>query len=177
MPFRCSPAEMSLSDPCKLSLADLSSLIARREVSSTEAVEAALARLERLEPKLNAFVTTLSPQARLEAGRADEEITRGKYRGPLHGVPVTVKDLFFTSGVRTTGGSKLFSDWIPDVDAALVEHLRAAGAIILGKTNLDEFGLGGTSTLSHFGPVHNPGRWTGLRAGPAGAPRRRWQRP
>lgn len=168
MPFRSNPTEMSLTELCKLGLAELSGLIARREVSSTEAVEAALARLERLEPKLNAFVTTLSTQARQEAERADAEIARGKHRGPLHGVPVTIKDLFFTVGVRTTGGSKLFVDWVPDADATLVARLRAAGAIILGKTNLDEFGLGGTSTLSHFGPVHNPWDLNRMAGGSSG---------
>ena len=80
----------------------------------------------------------------------------GGYRGPLHGVPVTIKDLFATARVRTTAGSKILADWIPETDSAVVERLRAAGAIIIGKTNLDEFGHGGTSTLSHFGPVHNP---------------------
>ena len=95
-------------------------------------------------------------QALAEAKKADEEIARGNYRGALHGVPVTIKDMFETAGVRTTGGSKILADWVPETDADLVERLRAAGAVIIGKTNLDEFGHGGTSTLSHFGPVHNP---------------------
>ena len=121
-----------------------------------EAVNAALTRLERLEGKLNAFITVLYEQARAEAKKADEEIARGNNRGPLHGIPVTIKDMFETAGVLTTGGSKILQDWVPETDSALVERLRAAGAIIIGKTNLDEFGHGGTSTLSHFGPVHNP---------------------
>lgn len=147
---------MATADILELSLTDLSKLIAARELSSFEAVSAALARLERLEEKLNAFISVLSEQALTEAKKADEEIARGNYRGPLHGIPVTIKDMFEMAGVRTTGGSKILADWVPETDATLVERLRAAGAIILGKTNLDEFGHGGTSTLSHFGPVHNP---------------------
>lgn len=145
------PAEL-----CELSLVELSRLIAARQVSSAEAVEAALARLERLEPRLNAFITVTADQARAAARRADQELARGLRRGPLHGVPVSLKDLFFTADARTTGGSKILEDWVPTFDSALAERLKAAGAVSLGKTNLDEFGHGGTSTLSHFGPVHNP---------------------
>src|SRR5262250_763301 len=144
------------NDICELNLTDLSWLIAARELSSVEAVNAALTRLERLEGKLNAFITVLYAEARAEAKKVDEEIARGNNRGPLHGIPVTIKDMFETAGVLTTGGSKILAEWVPETDSALVERLRAAGAIIIGKTNLDEFGHGGTSTLSHFGPVHNP---------------------
>ena len=147
---------MAHSDILELNLTDLSKLIGSRELSSSEAVKAALARLELLEDKLNAFITVLPEQALAEAKKADEEIARGHYRGPLHGVPVSIKDMFEMAGVLTTGGSKILAEWVPETDSALVERLRAAGAIIVGKTNLDEFGHGGTSTLSHFGPVHNP---------------------
>jgi aspartyl-tRNA(Asn)/glutamyl-tRNA(Gln) amidotransferase subunit A len=143
-------------DIWELNLTDLSWLIAAREVSSVEAVSATLTRLEQLEGKLNAFITVLSEQALAQAKKADEEIARGNNRGPLHGIPVTIKDMFDTAGVLTTGASKILKDWVPETDSALVERLRAAGAIIIGKTNLDEFGHGGTSTLSHFGPAHNP---------------------
>jgi aspartyl-tRNA(Asn)/glutamyl-tRNA(Gln) amidotransferase subunit A len=147
---------MAPADILELNLTDLSKLIAARELSSSEAVKAALTRLELLEHKLNAFITVLSEQAPADAKKADEEIARGHYRGPLHGVPVSIKDMFEMAGVLTTGGSKILAEWVPETDAALVKSLRAAGAIIIGKTNLDEFGHGGTSTLSHFGPVHNP---------------------
>jgi aspartyl-tRNA(Asn)/glutamyl-tRNA(Gln) amidotransferase subunit A len=143
-------------DIWELNVTELSRLIGARELSSSEAVSAALARLEKLEGKLNAFITVLRDTALAEAKAADQQIARGQYRGPLHGVPLTIKDMFETAGVLTTGGSKILADWVPETDAALVERLRAAGAIIIGKTNLDEFGHGGTSTLSHFGPVHNP---------------------
>ncbi|HSE87604.1 MAG TPA: amidase [Candidatus Binatia bacterium] len=147
---------MDSADILELNLSDLSRLIAARGLASSEVVRAALARLELLQDKLNAFITVLPEQALAAAEKADEEIARGHYRGPLHGVPVSIKDMFEMAGVLTTGGSKILAEWVPETDAALVERLRAAGAIILGKTNLDEFGHGGTSTLSHFGPVHNP---------------------
>jgi len=147
---------MTATDILELNLTDLSWLIAGRQISSSEAVAAALARLDRLEGKLNAFITVLAEPATAAAQQADDAIGRGNYRGALHGVPVTIKDMFETAGVRTTGGSKILADWVPSTDADLVEKLRAAGAIIIGKTNLDEFGHGGTSTLSHFGSVHNP---------------------
>jgi aspartyl-tRNA(Asn)/glutamyl-tRNA(Gln) amidotransferase subunit A len=159
---------MPVADICELNLIELSKLLATRELSSSEAVNAALNRLELLESKLNAFITVTGEQAIAEAKKADDEIARGSYRGPLHGVPVTIKDLFATARVRTTAGSKILADWIPETDSAVVERLRAAGAIIIGKTNLDEFGHGGTSTLSHFGPVHNPWNTEHIAGGSSG---------
>jgi aspartyl-tRNA(Asn)/glutamyl-tRNA(Gln) amidotransferase subunit A len=159
---------MAATDILELYLTDLSRLIAARELSSSEATRAALTCLELLENRLNAFITVLSEQARADAKKADEEIARGNYRGPLHGIPVTIKDMFETAGVRTTGGSKILADWVPETDAALVERLREAGAVIIGKTNLDEFGHGGTSTLSHFGPVHNPWNVERIAGGSSG---------
>ena len=147
---------MAHADILELNLTELSRLVGARELSSFEAVSAALARLEKLEGQLNAFITVLRDSALAEAKTADQQIARGQYRGPLHGVPLTIKDMFETAGALTTGGSKILAGWVPETDAALVERLRAAGAVIIGKTNLDEFGHGGTSTLSHFGPVHNP---------------------
>jgi aspartyl-tRNA(Asn)/glutamyl-tRNA(Gln) amidotransferase subunit A len=159
---------MPVADICELNLTELSKLLATRELSSSETVNAALNRLELLESKLNAFITVPGEQAIAEAKKADDEIARGGYRGPLHGVPVTIKDLFETAGLRTTAGSKILADWIPERDSAVVERLRAAGAIIIGKTNLDEFGHGGTSTLSHFGPVHNPWNTAHIAGGSSG---------
>lgn len=159
---------MPVADICELNLTELSKLLATRELSSSEAVNAALNRLELLESKLNAFITVTGEQAIAEAKKADDEIARGGYRGPLHGVPVTIKDLFATAGVRTTAGSKILADWLPETDSAVVDRLRAAGAIIIGKTNLDEFGHGGTSTLSHFGPVHNPWNIEHIAGGSSG---------
>ena len=159
---------MPIADICELNLTELSKLLAARDLSSTEAVEAALTRLERLDGKLNAFITVPREQAIAEAKKADDEIAAGRYRGPLHGVPVSIKDLFETAGLRTTAGSKIFADWIPETDSAVVQRLRSAGAVIIGKTNLDEFGHGGTSTLSHFGPVHNPWNIEHIAGGSSG---------
>ena len=159
---------MAPDEILELSASELSRLIAGRELSSLDAVSAAVTRLERLEDKLNAFITVVREQALAEAKKADEDIANGRNRGPLHGVPVTIKDMFETAGVRTTGGSKILADWVPETDSALVERLRAAGAIIIGKTNLDEFGHGGTSTLSHFGPVHNPWNIDRIAGGSSG---------
>jgi aspartyl-tRNA(Asn)/glutamyl-tRNA(Gln) amidotransferase subunit A len=139
-----------------LGVDELSRLIVAREVSCLELVEAVLDRLQALEPGLNAFITVLPERARAEARQRDAEVARGDVRGPLHGIPVTLKDMFATAGVLTTGASKIMADWVPDYDATVVERLNAAGAIVVGKTNQDEFGHGGSSTLSHFGPVHNP---------------------
>ncbi len=159
---------MTSGNSCDLTLTELSKLLTARKISSLEIVKAALKRLELCESKLNAFITVLGDQALVEARKADDEIARGLYRGPLHGVPITIKDMFETAGVLTTGGSKILVDWIPETDAALVERLRTAGVIIVGKTNLDEFGHGGTSTLSHFGPVHNPWNIDRIAGGSSG---------
>jgi aspartyl-tRNA(Asn)/glutamyl-tRNA(Gln) amidotransferase subunit A len=139
-----------------LGVNELSRLISAREVCCVELVGTVLDRLQALDPRLNAFISVLAERARAEAQQRDADVARGDVRGPLHGIPVTIKDMFATAGVRTTGASKILADWVPEYDAAVVERLNAAGAIIVGKTNQDEFGHGGTSTLSHFGPVHNP---------------------
>ena len=149
-------------------LTDLSWLIAARKVSAVEALQATLARLRALDDKLNAFITVCAEPALADAKKADQEIAAGNYRGPLHGVPVSIKDMFEMNGVLTTGGSKILQDWVPDHDSALVEKLRNAGAVIFGKTNLDEFGHGGTSTLSHYGPVHNPWNLDRIAGGSSG---------
>jgi aspartyl-tRNA(Asn)/glutamyl-tRNA(Gln) amidotransferase subunit A len=149
-------------------LTDISWLIAARKISAVEALEATLARLRALDDKLNAFITVCAEPALADAKKADQEIAAGDYRGPLHGVPVSIKDMFEMTGVLTTGGSKILKDWRPERDSALVEKLRAGGAVIFGKTNLDEFGHGGTSTLSHFGPVHNPWNLDRIAGGSSG---------
>ena len=159
---------MTDNDIFQLTLTELSQYIGKRELSSAEAVKAALQRLEVVEKRLNAFITVCREQALVEARKADDEIARGQYRGALHGVPVSIKDMFEMAGVLTTGGSKILADWVPVTDSFLVERLRHAGAIIIGKTNLDEFGHGGTSTLSHFGPVHNPWNIDRIAGGSSG---------
>ncbi len=127
-----------------------------RSVSSVEMTKAALASAERLNPTLNAFITITGDEALRKARRADDEMAAGRDAGPLHGIPIALKDLFYTRGVRTTGGSKLFEHFVPDHDAAVVERLEAAGAISIGKLNLHECAYGITSANPHFGPVCNP---------------------
>ena len=143
----------SLTD---LNLSDASELVRRRKVSPVELTEACLARIEQLNPTLNAFITITAESARAEARNAEAEIQRGKWRGPLHGIPIALKDLFDTAGVRTTAASALFKDRIPKDDAEVVRRLKSAGAVLLGKTNMHEFAFGGTSVVTHFGAVHNP---------------------
>ncbi len=115
-----------------------------------------LDRIERLNPKLNAYITVLADSALCEARHAEQEIFRGDYRGPLHGIPIGLKDILDTAGVRTTAASALFKDRIPAEDAEVVRRLRAAGAVILGKQNLHEFAYGGSSLISFYGEVRNP---------------------
>jgi len=125
-------------------------------VSSSELTEQCLSRIERLNPSLNAFLTVTADAARAQARQADEERRAGMDRGPLHGIPIAHKDLFCTAGVRTTSGSKLFESYVPPFDAAVVERLREAGAVMLGKTNMHEHAYGITCDNPHYGPVRNP---------------------
>jgi aspartyl-tRNA(Asn)/glutamyl-tRNA(Gln) amidotransferase subunit A len=150
------PLQQAPLDLPAVSLWEASELVRQKKVSPKELTAACLARIERLNPILNAFITVTAEQAMFDAGRAESEIMKGRWRGPLHGIPVGLKDLFDTAGVKTTGGSALFADRIPTEDAEVVRRLKAAGAVIVGKQNMHEFGLGATSVPSHFGPVRNP---------------------
>jgi aspartyl-tRNA(Asn)/glutamyl-tRNA(Gln) amidotransferase subunit A len=150
------PVPSAPTDLPAASLWEVSELLRIKKVSPKELTAACLARIERLNPQLNAFITVRTEQAMEEAGRAEAEIMEGRWRGPLHGIPLGLKDLFDTAGVRTTGGSALFADRVPTEDAEVVRRLKAAGAVIVGKQNLHELGLGATSAASHFGSVHNP---------------------
>ena len=137
-----------------LSAFELSKLMAAKEISPVEATEAYLERIESLDGKLRAFVTVTADAALEAANKAEQEIARGNHRGPMHGVPVAVKDQIYTQGILTTGGSPVFNDHIPTIDATVIENLRAAGAVLLGKLNMTEFA---TSGLSHqFDPPRNP---------------------
>jgi len=138
------------------SLADVAALIRSKEVSPVEVTDAALARIEKLNPKLNAIWTVTADLARRQARAAETEIVKGEYRGPLHGVPVALKDLVYTRGIRTTAGSKILADFVPDYDATIVEKLREAGAVLVGKTALHEFAYGITNVNPHYGPTRNP---------------------
>jgi aspartyl-tRNA(Asn)/glutamyl-tRNA(Gln) amidotransferase subunit A len=137
-------------------IAELAARLRRREVSPVEITRDCLNRIEQGNPALNAFITVMAESALAEARTAEAEILRGEWRGPLHGVPVALKDLIDTAGVRTTAGSALYKDRIPNHDAEVVRRLRQAGAVIVGKNNLHEFAYGGSSLVSHFGDVQNP---------------------
>ena len=143
-------------DITSITISNLREKIKEGEISLAELVQAFLNRSERLNEEVNAFITILKDEALESAHRADEEIRAGQYRGPLHGIPFALKDLFFTRGVRTTCGSKILADFIPDKDATVVQRLSQAGAINLGKLNMHEFAFGPTSLNPHYGDVRNP---------------------
>ncbi len=140
----------------------------RKEVSPVELTRACLDRIERLNPALNAFITVTPDSALAEARAAEIEISRGEWRGPLHGIPVALKDLIDTAGTRTTAASGLYQNRVPAVDAEVVLRLRQAGAVILGKNNLHEFAYGGSSLVSFFGDVQNPWNTQHIAGGSSG---------
>lgn len=133
-----------------------------------EVTRECLSRIEQRNPTLNAFITVLAEWAMQEAKTAEAEIILGQWRGPLHGIPIALKDLIDTAGVRTTAASALYKDRIPMRDAEVVRRLREAGAVILGKNNLHEFAYGGSSLVSYFGDVHNPWNVRRIAGGSSG---------
>ena len=158
----------AISETIHLTLEDAAALVRDQRVSPLELTEACLARIESVEPRLNAFITVTADVARAQAREAGNEIAAGRYRGPLHGIPVAVKDLFATKGIRTTAGSRILADWIPLEDATVVRMLREAGAVLLGKLGLHEFAYGVSSVNPHFGDVHNPWDTTKIPGGSSG---------
>ena len=149
-------AARSESELAFLSIEQAARLVRRREISPVELVEASLARIERWNPRLHAFLTVIAEQARSHAKRAEREIRRSGTRGPLHGIPVSLKDNFWTRGVRTTAGSKILADFVPERDSDVAAALARAGAILLGKTNMHEFAYGITGENPHYGSSRNP---------------------
>ncbi len=143
-------------------------MLRRRKISPVELLNATLERIERLNPELNAFITIAAERALEDARRAQREIARGKNRGPLHGIPLPIKDNIETQGIRTTAGSKILSHFIPDRDADVVSALRQAGAVIIGKTNLHEFAYGITNENPHYGAARNPWDNTRVSGGSSG---------
>ncbi len=144
------------SDLYLLSLEDAAKLVAAKQVSPVELTQAALARIEQLQPKLNAFITITGEQALAQARAAEAEIAGGNYRGTLHGIPIAHKDLFDTRDVRTTSGSEIYADRVPDRDATVVTRLADAGAISLGKLNMWEFAAAIAGVNEHWKTVRNP---------------------
>jgi len=154
--------------PAGLTLEQAGRLLRSREVSPVDLTQACLTRLDRYNPALNAFITVTAEQALAEARAMEAEQARGVWRGPLHGIPIALKDNIDTAGVHTTAASELFSDRVPSEDAEIVRRLKEAGAILLGKLNLHEFACGGTSDVSFFGPVHNPWALDRIAGGSSG---------
>ncbi len=144
------------SELCRLSLSEAASLICAKKISPLELAQACLQRIDRLNPSLKAFITVTAERALEQARVAEQEIMHGRYRGPLHGIPIALKDLIDTAGVRTTAASALFEHRVPTEDATVVRRLSAAGAVLVGKTNLHEFAYGGSGVISYYGAARNP---------------------
>src|SRR5258708_33173437 len=144
------------SSLCSLSGAEQAQLIKAKDVSPVELLEAVLERIHALNPVLNAFCTLVEEDARADAQKAEAATRAGDEIGPLHGVPISIKDLIATKGIRTVSGSQAYADLVPDEDDIVVERVRAAGAIVLGKTNVPEFGYMGATHNTVFGVTRNP---------------------
>lgn len=147
---------MNAADLCFTPATKLARLIRQKKVSPVEVVRAVLDRIERVNPKLNAYCTVVAERALKAARHAESAVMKKKALGPLHGVPVSIKDLVPTAGIRTTWGSKIYEHHVPDEDGLVVERLKAAGAIVIGKTNTPEFGAGANTYNAVFGPTRNP---------------------
>jgi len=143
-------------------------LLRARKISAVELTRAALERIQALDGTLKAFITVTADLALAQARRADREIAKGAYRGPLHGIPLSLKDIYSTKGIRTTAGSRILADFVPDTDATATARLAAAGAVLLGKTNLHEFAAGVTTDNPHFGTCQNPWKLGYIPGGSSG---------
>jgi aspartyl-tRNA(Asn)/glutamyl-tRNA(Gln) amidotransferase subunit A len=143
-------------DLTRLSIAEAGRRIAARELSPVELTRAYLERIERVDGRVNSYITVTAERALDQARALEAELARGQRRGPLHGIPLALKDNIDTAGILTTAASAVYADRVPDEDAECVRKLREAGAVFLGKLNMHEFAYGGTSAVTHYGPVHNP---------------------
>lgn len=154
--FLATPSSAQASDLTEFSIAQAARLIRSGELSPVDLVQAYLERINVLDQRLNSFITVTGEQALNRAKILEDELRSGHWRGPLHGIPIALKDNIDTAGVRTTAASAVFADRIPNESAEVVNRLRNAGAIIVGKLNMHEFAFGATSAITHFNPVHNP---------------------
>src|SRR2546430_438501 len=165
---------MTDSDIAFASIEEIGKLFRKRKLSPVELAKMMLARIERLNPKLNAYITVTAEVALAQAKKAETELyaPRGRKghrdRGALHGIPISLKDNIYTKDVRTTAGSKILKDFVPQRDAVVVTQLREAGAVLLGKTNLHEFAYGVTTNNPHFGPTRNPWDLSRIPGGSSG---------
>src|SRR5215470_9181171 len=149
-------AAVAANEICRMDAVTLADKVRTKQLSPTEVTEAVLARMEKLNPVLGAFCTPSPDVARAQAKAIEADIMAGKSVGPLAGVPVGIKDLVYTKGIKTTSGSIIYKDFVPDEDDVVVERLKAAGAVILGKTNVPEFGYSGASYNMIFPATRNP---------------------
>ncbi|HLK51972.1 MAG TPA: amidase, partial [Candidatus Angelobacter sp.] len=151
-----SSSKYSADDLALRDLTEVSLAVQKKEVSPVELTKSCLARIETLNPKLNAFITITDTAALEDARKAEAEISRGEWKGPLHGIPLAVKDLIDIAGVKTTAASAVLQDNVPSADAEVIRRLKSAGAILLGKLNLHEFAYGGSGIIGHFVTARNP---------------------
>lgn len=163
LPLRAQPADLT-----ELTLVEASDLVRRRVISPVELTRAYLDRIERLQGAVNAYITVTAELALEQARMLEAELNEGQWRGPLHGIPIALKDNIDTAGILTTAASSLLSQRVPEADAPVYERLRAAGCILLGKLNMHEFAWGGTSAITHFGAVHNPWNLDHIPGGSSG---------
>src|SRR3989440_5497521 len=147
---------MTHPDVQNLTIREAAARIQRSALSPVELTDALLQRIERVNKTLNAYITVCAQQAREIAQAAETMIRAGYHLGPLHGIPIAIKDNIYTRGIRTTAGSKILGDFVPDEDATVITRLKRAGALIIGKTNLHEFAWGGTTDNPHYGTCRNP---------------------
>jgi aspartyl-tRNA(Asn)/glutamyl-tRNA(Gln) amidotransferase subunit A len=157
-------------DLTSLTLSAAADLLRSKKASPVELTQACLKRIDHLNPAVNAYITVTPEQALAAAREMEAEQQRGQWRGPLHGIPIAIKDNIDTAGIRTTAASELFKDRVPAEDAEVVRRLKNAGAILLGKLNLHEFAYGGTSVVTYFGAVHNPWALDRVAGGSSGGP-------
>ncbi|HEX5419081.1 MAG TPA: amidase [Gammaproteobacteria bacterium] len=158
----------SQADLRAMSIVQAAQCLRARSVSSVELTQAYLAAIERLQPSINAYITVTAELALEQAREREAELAAGRWRGPLHGIPMALKDNIDTAGIRTTAASPLLAGRVPIADAEVYRRLRAAGAVLLGKLNMHEWAYGGTSVITHFGPVHNPWKLDRIAGGSSG---------
>jgi aspartyl-tRNA(Asn)/glutamyl-tRNA(Gln) amidotransferase subunit A len=156
------------SDLTELTVSEASTLIRARTISPVDLTRAYLARIEEYEPRVNAYVTVTAYLALEQARLMEAELDAGRWRGPLHGIPIALKDNMDTAGIRTTAASAVLADRVPDEDAEVYRRLKESGAVLLGKLNLHEFAYGGTSAITHFEPVQNPWNLEHIPGGSSG---------
>lgn len=145
-----------MNDIAFLTATELAPLIQTKQLSPVELTKHILDRIDKMNPIINACITPLNESALKQAREAEDDIMQGQYKGPLHGIPIGIKDNYETKGIRTTAGSKLFTDYIPDKTATAVEKLLGAGGIMLGKLHMNELGIGSSGINSAFGVTRNP---------------------